>query len=84
MIGPDVKIISANHARGQIDSWVACNSITIEQGVWLGANVVVLPESYISSNSVVAASAVVSGKFPPNSLIAGVPARLIKELPPLD
>lgn len=54
--------------------------VVIEDDVWIGARVTILAGSRIGAGSVVAAGSVVSGDFPPRSLIAGVPARLVREI----
>lgn len=53
--------------------------ITIGDHVWIGINVTILKGTVIGENSVVAAGSVVSGIFPANSLIGGIPARVLKE-----
>lgn len=59
-----------------------CVEIYIGDDVWLGANSVILKGSRIGSGSIVATGAVVTGgEFPERSLIAGNPAKLVKELP---
>jgi acetyltransferase-like isoleucine patch superfamily enzyme len=55
--------------------------VTIEDGAWIAARVTVLPGVTIGRGSVVAASAIVTKDIPPNTLVAGVPARILKELP---
>lgn len=58
-----------------------CQEIFIGDDVWLGANSVILKGARIGSGSIVAAGAVVTGgEFPERSLIAGNPAKFIKEL----
>jgi acetyltransferase-like isoleucine patch superfamily enzyme len=52
--------------------------VIIEDGCWLGANVTILKGVTLGRGCVVAAGAVVTNSFPPYSIIAGVPARLIK------
>ena len=52
--------------------------VVIEDGVVMGANAVVLEGVRIGKNSVVGAGAVVISDVPPNSVVAGVPARIIK------
>jgi len=55
-------------------------TVIIKKNVWLGNNVVVLKNSEIGENSIVATGAVVSGKFPSNVVIGGVPAKIIKSI----
>lgn len=52
--------------------------VKIGNNVWIGNNVVILKDTYIGDNTVVAAGAVVSGHFPANAIIGGVPAKFIK------
>ena len=54
--------------------------VSIEDDVWVGANSVVLPGVTIGKMSVVGAGAVVSRTVPPFSVVAGVPARVIRSL----
>ena len=59
---------------------VSIKSIVIGDDIWIGANAVVLPGVSIGNHSVVAAGAVVTKDVPPHSLVAGVPAKIIKEI----
>ena len=59
---------------------VSTNPVTIEDDVWVGANAVILPGVTIGEHSVVAAGAVVTKDVPPHSLVAGVPAKVIKKI----
>ncbi|TDP00911.1 acyltransferase [Flavobacterium sp. 245] len=54
--------------------------VIIGKNAWLGNNVTILKNSEIGDNTIVANGAVVSGKFPANVIIGGVPAKLIKSL----
>jgi len=54
--------------------------IIIEDGVWLGANCSILPGVTIGKKSVIAAGAVVTKDVPPNVIVGGIPARIIKPL----
>ena len=54
--------------------------VTIGDDIWIGANAVVLPGVTIGAHSVVAAGAVVTKDVPPYSLVAGVPAKIIKKI----
>lgn len=54
--------------------------ILIGKNVWIGNNVTILKNSSIGNNTIVATGAVVSGVFPANVIIGGVPAKIIKSL----
>ena len=53
--------------------------VVIEDDVWLGARCIVLPGVTIGRRSVIAAGAVVTKSLPPDSLAAGVPARVLRQ-----
>ena len=59
---------------------VSTNLVTIEDDVWVGANAVILPGVTIGEHCVVAAGAIVTKDVPPHSLVAGVPAKVIKKI----
>ena len=59
---------------------VTTKAVTINDDVWIGANAVVLPGVTIGTHSVVAAGAVVPKDVPPYTIVAGVPAKVIKQL----
>lgn len=54
--------------------------ILVGNGSWIGAGVTILPGVSLGSGCVVAAGAVVANSFPENSLIGGIPAKLIRQL----
>ncbi len=54
--------------------------VIIEDDVWIGARVTVLPGSHIGRGAVVGAHSVVTGVVPPRTLVGGVPARVIRHL----
>lgn len=54
--------------------------IVIKQNAWLGANVTVLAGVTIGRNAIVAAGSVVTKDVPDNSVVAGTPARVIREI----
>lgn len=54
--------------------------ICIKPNCWIGSKVTILAGVTIGANSVVAAGAVVTKSMPPNSLIGGVPAKVLKKL----
>jgi acetyltransferase-like isoleucine patch superfamily enzyme len=56
------------------------NPIVIGDEVWIGINAVVLPGVTIGEGAIVAAGAVVTKDVPPYSIVAGVPAKVIKHI----
>ena len=55
--------------------------VLIRDNVWIGMGAVILKGVTIGENSVVAAGAIVTRDVPPNTVVAGNPARVVKELP---
>ena len=62
------------------DQGVSTDPVIVGDDIWIGANAVILPGVSIGHHSVVAAGAVVTKDVPPHSLVAGVPAKIIKEI----
>src|SRR5882724_745150 len=82
-IGHDVTLLTITHAvgskelrSGKSEAW----GIEIGDGAWLASRVTVLPKVRIGAGAIVAAGAVVTRDVPPNTLVAGVPARVIRTL----
>lgn len=80
MIAPNVTIIDQNRHEMEPGAPLFSRPVSIEDNVWLGGNVTVLPGVTIGAGSVIAAHSVVSRDIPPNSLAAGSPAKVIKTL----
>jgi acetyltransferase-like isoleucine patch superfamily enzyme len=59
---------------------ITAADVTIEDDVWIGDYAVILPGVTIGKGSVVGAHAVVKENVPPNSVVAGQPARVVKTL----
>lgn len=59
---------------------ISTKPVIISDDVWIGANAVILPGVTIGRHSVVAAGAVVTKDVPDNSLVAGIPAKVIRQL----
>lgn len=81
IIAPGTKIISVNHDINNINCLVIDNShkIVIGKSCWLGANSIILPGVVLGDNVIVAAGSVVTKSFSENSIIAGVPAKLLRK-----
>ena len=79
MIGPKVNLITENHPLDPKDrKTVLLKPIVVRRNAWIGAGATILPGVTIGENAVVAAGAVVSRDVPPNSIVAGIPAKVIK------
>ena len=70
--------LSFNDVDNRINTKGTSNSITLEDSVWLGANVIVLPGVTIGKGSIIGAGSVVTKDIPPMVVAAGNPARVIK------
>ncbi len=87
--GPYVYITDQNHGYDDPDvpigrQWPSNTAVSIGPGTWLGAGVIVLPGAQIGRNVVVAAGSVVRGHVPDRCVVAGVPARVVREYVPGD
>ncbi len=78
IFAPGVKIISANHSLMNLEQAEPALPIRIGNRCWIGANAVILPGVGLGDDVVVGAGAVVSQSFSAGSIVAGVPARLIR------
>ena len=75
----DTSIESLEQSPG-VRSILSKGKVITEDNVWIGEGVAIMPNVKIGKNSVIGANAVVTTSFPPYSIIAGVPARLIKSV----
>ncbi len=80
MIGPNVNIITSGHPLepAQRRAYIEAKPIVIEKNVWIATGATILGGVTIGENSVVGAGAVVTKDVPPNSFVAGVPAKIIR------
>lgn len=83
LMGPGAKIFSSNHntklGRPMNEQEWEEKDVIIGNDVWIGANTVIVPGVKIGDGSIVAAGAVVTKDVAPNSIVGGVPAKMIKE-----
>ncbi|WP_281283172.1 acyltransferase [Trebonia kvetii] len=82
--GPYVYITDQNHGYADPDTPIGLQvpvnrPVSIGSGSWLGAGAIILPGATIGRNVVVAAGSVVRGTIPDRCVVAGVPARVIRE-----
>lgn len=84
MFGPDVYITDSNHTIG---AGLAPHAQPMQRGhvrignrCWIGAKVIILKDVELEDGCVVGAGSVVTKSFPSDSVIVGVPAKLIKSV----
>ena len=84
MMGPNVFILSRNHRHDRIDIPMQQQGFTesllphIEDDVWIGRDVTILPGRTIRKGSIVGACCVLTKDFPEYSIIVGNPSRCVK------
>jgi maltose O-acetyltransferase len=82
-IGSEVMFLSDTHEIGDKTKRAGLGkhgNISVGTGCWIGARVTILPNTYLGNGVVIAAGSVVFGTFPDNVMIAGIPAKIKKEL----
>jgi len=81
LVGPKVSLITTNHPLepSQRKSTYS-KPIVIRRNAWIGANATVMPGITIGENAVVAAGAVVTKDVAADTIVAGVPAQVVKKL----
>lgn len=82
---PMTQIIAVNHVfddptRPFIEQGITAEGITIEDDVWLGAGAVVTDGVTVGRGAVVAAGSVVTADVPRHTVVAGVPARVVRSV----
>ena len=81
LIGPKVNLITENHpVEPSKRKFLDLKSIHVKRNAWIGAGATILPGVTIGENAIVAAGAVVTRNVPPNSIVGGVPAKILKAI----
>jgi len=81
LIGHNVVLATLNHAMDPEDRATMIPApIHIGKRVWIGANATVLPGVTIGDGAIVAAGAVVTKDVPENTVVGGVPARVMRKI----
>ncbi len=82
MIGPNVSIITSGHPvePSRRRAFTIAKPIVIERNVWIAAGATIIGGVTVGENSVVAAGSVVTKKVPPNTLVGGNSARVIRSI----
>jgi len=81
LIGMNVTIATLNHGLPlETRNTTYPSPVVIGKNVWIGSNATIIPGVTIGNNSVVAAGAVVTKDVPENTVVAGVPASVLKKI----
>jgi acetyltransferase-like isoleucine patch superfamily enzyme len=82
MIGPNVSLITSGHPLepSRRRAAVIAKPIAIGRNVWIGAGTTIIGGVSVGENSVVAAGSVVTKDVPPDTLVGGNPARVIRSI----
>lgn len=81
LIAPKVNLLSEGHPVSPENRHsLTPGHIHIKKNAWIGAGATILPGVTIGENAVVAAGAIVSKDVPPNTIVAGIPAKVIKTI----
>ena len=83
LLGPSVTIATVGHPicpelRGRGYMYTA--PVTIEDNVWIGANVTICPGVTVGKNSVIGAGSVVTKDIPADTVAVGNPCRVLREI----
>lgn len=82
-IAPEVAFVVGSHDIADEERRAGrgyCESIIVEDGCWIGARVTILGGVTIGKGSVIGAGSLVIKDVPANSVVAGVPAKVIRHL----
>ena len=85
LVGPNVVMRTANHNFNKSEKFINqqghnFNDILIGENVWIGSNCIILSGVKIGERAVIAAGAVVNKDVDKNTIVGGVPARVIKKI----
>lgn len=81
LIAPFAKILSVNHPTSPKDRrGLLLQKVHLKENAWIGAGATILPGVTVGKNAIVSAGAVVTKDVPDNTIVAGVPAKVIKTI----
>ena len=73
------ELISNNHAPEE-HQILTCKPVVLKRNCWIGAGATILPGVTVGENAIVGAGAVVTKDVEPNTVVGGIPAKVIKKL----
>lgn len=84
MMGPNCCFFAHNHRFDRVDipmieqGFYSSKHVTIEDDVWIGRGVMVMPGRTIRKGSIIGAGCILTKDFPPYSIVGGNPGKLIR------
>ena len=80
-IGPEAKILTEGHPeQPALRHTLQTEPVVIRRKAWIGAGAIILPGVTVGENAIVAAGAVVTKDVPNNAIVAGVPAKVLRNI----
>lgn len=80
-IGPGAKILTEHHPeQPEIRHTLQTAPVVVRRKAWIGAGAMILPGVTVGENAIVAAGAVVTKDVPDNAVVAGVPAKVLRNI----
>ncbi|HTJ49193.1 MAG TPA: sugar O-acetyltransferase [Cyclobacteriaceae bacterium] len=80
-IAPRVNLVTENHPIDpSTRKYLDLKPVVIKRNAWIGAGATILPGVTVGENSIIAAGAVVNKDVPPNTIVGGVPAKVIRTI----
>lgn len=81
LIGPGAYLLSVNHGlKPKRRKELELKPVLIKKNAWIGARATICPGVIVGENAVIAAGAVVTKDVPKNTVVSGVPAKIIKKI----
>ena len=79
MVAANSQLISNNHDPEE-HQILTCKPVVLKRNCWIGAGATILPGVTVGENAIVGAGSVVTKDVEPNTVVGGIPAKLIKRL----
>ncbi|MDE7077446.1 MAG: sugar O-acetyltransferase, partial [Alistipes sp.] len=80
-VGPGAKILTEHHPEEPaLRHRLLVEPIVVRRNAWIGAGAMILPGVTVGENAIVAAGAVVTKDVPDNTVVAGVPAKILRKI----
>lgn len=84
-IGPEAKILSEGHPeQPALRHTLQTEPVVIRRKAWIGAGAIILPGVTVGENAIIAAGAIVTKDVPDNTIAAGVPAKILRNIKNVD